>query len=130
MLRIVAAEVDQRKCMVFDCKEDADEYFQAMLDRASESIDSETGVRYRYVKLKKELFMTLPENLSVVSCSFNLDGKPRFYEETSPKSERGEQWKKIVNDGICRIKCFVFHSQADMEYFLCHRGFTAVHEAA
>lgn len=127
--RIVTAGVDQRMCEIFDSKEDADEYYRSLLDRTSGSIDLETGVRYRFVKLSREMFSTLSEGMSVVSCSFYLNGRPRFYEETSPKSERGEQWEKIVKAGFGRIKCFVFYNQADMQDFFGHRGFKTAQAA-
>ena len=121
--RIVSAKVDQRLCTVFGCKKDADEYLQSIIDPASESIDLNTGVRYRRAKLNREMFMAMPEGMSIVSSDFLLNGMPWFYLETSLMSEREALWKKIVEGGIPSMQCLVFHSQADMEEYLGHRGY-------
>ena len=127
--RTVSKKFDQRLCEVFDCKEDADEYIKSFI--TVEDLVSNTQIRFRSsVKMSRDLFMSLSEGLFVVSCSSYLDDSPCFYVETSPKPERGEQWKEIIKAGFGKTKCDVFHSQADMQEHYGHRGFTAVQEGA
>ena len=126
--RAVSKKFDQRLVEVFDCKEDADEYIKSFI--TMEDLVSNTQIRFRSVKTSRDLFMSLSEGLFVASCSSYLDDSPCFYVETSPKPERGEQWKQIVRAGLGRIKCYVFRSQADMQVHCGHRGFTAVQEGA
>jgi hypothetical protein len=69
-------------------------------------------------KLTKKFFMNLPEGLFLVSNIFPTMETSVFAKETSPFSQRLDQWKRIISVGADQRLCHVFGSKEEYEIWL------------
>ena len=117
--RIVQSGTHQRNCLVYENKEVAEQCINKMLSESSEhrSYDPFVDVSLKSDKLSKSVLTNLDEGMVFMSRVILPDGSPEFSGVISPTTNRQEQWKRFVKQGIAQKRCFFFYNKADMEKY-------------
>ena len=117
--RIVQSGAHQRNCLVYENKEAAEQCINKMLSESSEhrSYDPFVDVSLKSDKLSKSVLKSLNEGMVFMSRVILPDGSPEFSGVISPTTNRQEQWKRLVKQGIAQKRCFFFNNKADMEKY-------------
>ena len=117
--RIVHTGAHQRNCLVYENKGVAEQCMNKMLPKSQEDphYDPFADVSFMDGKLSKGFLTNLDEGMVFMSRVILPDGSPEFSGVISPTTNRQEQWKRLVKQGIAQRRCFFFNNKADMEKY-------------
>ena len=111
------------RCVTPDCANRvilylAPNFFEKVIENLKSDpseLDLSKPIRTR---LTKKFFLSLPEDVFIMSNIFNHPGQPTYFKPISQAAEREKQWKEIVSFKCDRRICTVFKNGEEANTYL------------